>query len=658
VGSGKTYVALAVAAAFKTPAVCLAPAALVPQWRAVAASLGVPIDVGSHQQASRGRLPRTGRGLVIVDESHHFRNPRTRRYRHVAPWLLGRRVLLLSATPIVNRLDDLAHQLLLGVRDDALLPDGIPSLRAAVASGTSGTALGRLVLEESREAGPRPGRAVNASAPLASENDDARTLLDLLARLRLSMHRPTAALLRGVLLRAAASSLPALVGALARYRCLLEHADDARRAGRHLSRAELRDFVGAMDEQMVWWELLPDGGDGCVELALDDAATIGEVLAEAARLAQGPDPKLERLSALLSDGRPTLVFATRRETVRHLRHRLAPPVAWCTGHRAGLGHASAPRAEVMGWFRDSADPRLRARLPHCLVATDVAAEGLDLRRAERVVHYDLPWTPMRLEQREGRAVRLGSAHPKIEVVRFPPPPVLESALRLGTRLAHKARLPGRAGLGEGGVRLWRWRSILADRLGGPGAAGSALVPGAGRDGALAGYELRVRRGSGDYALAATVGWLDERGRWTEDSETVVGRMLEASEHARLAAAPPSAVSRALDQLAVVIRGRLALAAGRRWSGAEPASAARRLVERLGEDIASAARRRDRRSLERLERTLAFAGGGHTAGEAMLVETMAQADPETLSRWLERAPAATPRWEAIDVRLTGLILFER
>jgi hypothetical protein len=118
------------------------------------------------------------------------------------------------------------------------------------------------------------------------------------------------------------------------------------------------------------------------------------------------------------------------------------------------------------------------------------------------------------------------------------------------------------------------------------------------------------------------------------------------------------VSRALDQLAVVIRGRLALAAGRRWSGAEPASAARRLVERLGEDIASAARRRDRRSLERLERTLAFAGGGHTAGEAMLVETMAQADPETLSRWLERAPAATPRWEAIDVRLTGLILFER
>lgn len=658
VGSGKTYVALAVAAAFNAPAVCLAPAALVPQWRAVAAALSVPIELGSHQQASRGRLPRTGRGLVIVDESHHFRNPRTRRYRHVAPWLLGRRVLLLSATPIVNRLDDLAHQLLLGVRDDALLPEGIPSLHAAVASGTSGTALGRLVLEESRAAGPRPARTVDVSAPHASENDDARTFLDLLARLRLSAHPPTAALVHGVLLRAAASSPPALVGALARYRNLLRHADDARRAGRRLSRAELREFVGVMDEQMVWWELLPDGGDGCVELALDDTGAIDEVLAEAARLAQGSDPKLERLRALLSDGRPTLVFATRRETVRHLRHRLIPPVAWCTGDRAGLGHASAPRAQVMGWFRDAVDPRLRARVPYCLVATDVAAEGLDLRRADRVVHYDLPWTPMRLEQREGRAVRLGSAHQSIEVVRFPPPPVLESALRLGPRLAHKARLPGRAGLGAEGVRLWRWRSILADRLGGPGIVGTALVADSGAEGVLAGYELWVRRGPRDCALAATVGWLDEHDRWTEDSETVVGRMLEAGEYARLTAATPSAVRRALDRLAVVIRDRLALAAGRRWSAAEPASAARRLVERLGQEIARAARQRDQRRLERLERALAFAGGGHTAGEAMLVERMAEADPETLSRWVERAPAATPRWEAVDVRLSGLILFER
>ena len=91
VGSGKTYVALAVAAALRRTAVCLVPAMLAPQWAAVARRLGVQVEIGTHQQASRGRLPEVRAGLVIIDESHHFRNPRTRRYGHVAPWLVGRR---------------------------------------------------------------------------------------------------------------------------------------------------------------------------------------------------------------------------------------------------------------------------------------------------------------------------------------------------------------------------------------------------------------------------------------------------------------------------------------------------------------------------------------------------------------------------------------
>ncbi|MBI3746094.1 MAG: hypothetical protein HY264_06140 [Chloroflexi bacterium] len=42
-----------------------------------------------------------------------------------------------------------------------------------------------------------------------------------------------------------------------------------------------------------------------------------------------------------------------------------------------------------------------------LLASDVAAEGLNLQRAGRIVHYDLPWTAVRLEQRDGRALRQG-----------------------------------------------------------------------------------------------------------------------------------------------------------------------------------------------------------------------------------------------------------
>ena len=112
------------------------------------------------------------------------------------------------------------------------------------------------------------------------------------------------------------------------------------------------------------------------------------------------------------------------------RDRLAGlPIAWCTGERAGVGPSPVPRSVVLGWFREGPGaPESRPSSVRHLLVTDVAAEGLDLQRAARVVHYDLPWTPMRLEQREGRAVRLGSHHPTVDIVRFAPPPPLERAL--------------------------------------------------------------------------------------------------------------------------------------------------------------------------------------------------------------------------------------
>jgi hypothetical protein len=49
---------------------------------------------------------------------------------------------------------------------------------------------------------------------------------------------------------------------------------------------------------------------------------------------------------------------------------------------------------------------------------------------------------------------------------------------------------------------------------------------------------------------------------------------------------------------------------------------------------------------------------HTAvpGEAMLVERMAQATRRELTEWLARVPVPTPRWDTLEVRLTGLVLF--
>jgi hypothetical protein len=74
-------------------------------------------------------------------------------------------------------------------------------------------------------------------------------------------------------------------------------------------------------------------------------------------------------------------------------------------------------------------------------------------------------------------------------------------------------------------------------------------------------------------------------------------------------------------------------------------------------VREAARRRDGAGLACLERALAFLAGGHTAGESELLQRLLEVPPGELATRLARLPAATPRWEALEARLTGVVLFE-
>ena len=51
-----------------------------------------------------------------------------------------------------------------------------------------------------------------------------------------------------------------------------------------------------------------------------------------------------------------------------------------------------------------------ARETRILVSTDAGGEGLNLQFCHVVINYDIPWNPMRLEQRIGRVDRIGQAH--------------------------------------------------------------------------------------------------------------------------------------------------------------------------------------------------------------------------------------------------------
>lgn len=120
VGLGKTFIALSILADFQRRygehAVVVAPPAVLGAWESLANEHRIQIAL-----VSLGKLSDlhqySDREILVIDESHNFRNTGTQRYEEVQAWLRpngnasSKKVLLLSATPQNNRPEDIKHQL-------------------------------------------------------------------------------------------------------------------------------------------------------------------------------------------------------------------------------------------------------------------------------------------------------------------------------------------------------------------------------------------------------------------------------------------------------------------------------------------------------------------------------------------------------------------
>lgn len=107
-------------------------------WRPRLAEYGIPVvDILSQEEIGRADFDwkrYRDVDVVLVDESHNFRNPETNRYRTLSKIITGgrrKRVILMTATPVNNTLYDLYYQLLLLARGDDRFyrPIGISNLR-------------------------------------------------------------------------------------------------------------------------------------------------------------------------------------------------------------------------------------------------------------------------------------------------------------------------------------------------------------------------------------------------------------------------------------------------------------------------------------------------------------------------------------------------
>ena len=124
------------------------------------------------------------------------------------------------------------------------------------------------------------------------------------------------------------------------------------------------------------------------------------------------DSKYQRLKSALDEyrdlnpGKKILLFSFFKQTIRYLRSKLERD-----GYGVEILYGGMDKEAALETFRTSNSVDI-------LLASEVAAEGVDLQFSSLVINYDLPWNPMRVEQRIGRIDRLGQTEPKIHIWNF------------------------------------------------------------------------------------------------------------------------------------------------------------------------------------------------------------------------------------------------
>lgn len=288
--------------------------------------------------------------MVIVDEAHRLRNRTTAGYRLV-DGLKRKFLLLLSATPVQNDLIELYNLL-------TLLKPGIFETEKSF---------------KNRHVDARSERVPKDAASLRS-------------------------LMREVMVR----NTRAVVGMRLPPRQVMTIRPDA-----HASEAEA---YAALDvalrassdprRRMSLAAILSAAGS-CPAAAREALRNASEPFEEARRLyAEIEESAKERALLELLDTNPgerKLVFTQHRATQRALVDRISARGIRCAAYEGSMS-AAAKDAAIEAIARHELD---------VLVMTDSGGEGHNLQFANTLINFDLPWNPMRVEQRIGRIHRIG-----------------------------------------------------------------------------------------------------------------------------------------------------------------------------------------------------------------------------------------------------------
>lgn len=155
------------------------------------------------------------------------------------------------------------------------------------------------------------------------------------------------------------------------------------------------------------FELNDDDGNSLFELA-DEIDSLVDQLPDT-------DPKFEKMFEVIQEkqndeNNRVIIFSSFRHTLRYIRKKLE-----MKGIRVGQVDGSVPDEERFNLRQRFMKDRDSDDAIDVLLFSEVGCEGLDYQFCDTMINYDLPWNPMRIEQRIGRIDRRGQKSDTVRI---------------------------------------------------------------------------------------------------------------------------------------------------------------------------------------------------------------------------------------------------
>ncbi len=151
-----------------------------------------------------------------------------------------------------------------------------------------------------------------------------------------------------------------------------------------------------------------------------------EVFGEMEKIPYEQDKKIQKLKELLrknlEEGKPTIVFSEFKDTVQYLYESLKGDFENLEFIHGGVDKS-----------KDKLIERFQRGEIDILLTTDILSEGVNIPRADSIVNFDLPYNPVVLVQRAGRALRITNPK-KLFIHNFRPETDIDKELELYDRL--------------------------------------------------------------------------------------------------------------------------------------------------------------------------------------------------------------------------------